>query len=93
MGWEKVKFRGMDCLAFEGRPESENARYPRQDYHYYPMRHGESDWACPITIERYVLVNFWGMIGTPKPLRFSKGCGYLNLRRNDAERFAERSQV
>jgi len=86
MEWEKVKFRGMGCLVFEGRPESENVRYPSKGYYYYPMRHGESDWACPISIEEYVLVNFWGVIGTPKPLTFPNNC--LELKRREREAFA-----
>jgi hypothetical protein len=52
------------------------------------MRHGESDWACPITIEKFVFVNYWGVIGTPKPLSFLNG--YLRLTRKESERFAER---
>jgi hypothetical protein len=53
------------------------------------MRHGESNWACPITIEKFVLVNYWGLIGIPKPLSFSnEGC--LELTRREAERFAEK---
>jgi len=86
MPWERIQFRGMDCFVFEGRPESEKAKYPRQDYFYYAMRHGESDWACPVTIEKFVYANFWGVIGTPKPLSFSNGC--LKLTRREAERFA-----
>jgi len=87
MAWKKVQFRGMDCIVFEGRPGSE--KYPREDYFYYAMRHGESDWACPITIEKFVCANYWGLIGAPKPLSFSnEGC--LELDNIEAERFAER---
>ena len=87
MAWKKVQFRGMDCIVSEGRPGSE--KYPREDYFYYAMRHGESDWACPITIEKFVCANYWGLIGAPKPLSFSnEGC--LELTRREAERFAER---
>jgi hypothetical protein len=88
MPWKRIQFRGMDCLVFEGRPEGEKVKYPRKDYFYYAMRHGESDWVCPISIEKFVFVNYWGVIGTPKPLSFSNG--YLKLTRREAERFAER---
>ena len=89
MAWEKVQFRGMDCFVFEGQPGNDEATYPGQDYFYYAMRHGESDWACPITIEESVCANYWGLIGTPKLLSFSnEGC--LELTRREAERFAER---
>lgn len=89
MPWERVRFRGMDCFVFEGRPGRERA--PGKDYFQYGMRHGESDWTCPISIEEFVFANFWGVIRTPKPLSLSNG--YLNLTRREAEGFAERRSL
>jgi hypothetical protein len=85
--WKRVRFRGMDCVVFEGRPESKKAEYPGE-YFYYPIRHSDRDWACPATIEKHVLVNHWGMIGTPRPLPLTDG--YLTLTRRESERFVER---
>ena len=54
-----------------------DARIPknerRQDLYYYQMRHGESDWDTPITIEKFVAFNFYGILITHAPLKLAGG--------------------
>lgn len=64
-GWKPYRFRGMDCMLFEGRPKE----FP-EGFWFYPLRHDETDWAQPMTIEPTVVVNYWGVIGLPRPLDF-----------------------
>ena len=40
----------------------------KDNHHVYMMRHGDSDWSIPITIEPGVLVNYWGYLITKEPL-------------------------
>jgi hypothetical protein len=52
-------------------------RIPRElapaGYHYmYHLRHDEDDGMEPISIENYVLVNFFGTIFLRKPVEFGK---------------------
>ena len=47
------------------------SRVPEQErlpgLFYYEVRHGD-DWGTPLTIEKHVLVNFWGTVVTTAPL-------------------------
>lgn len=53
--------------------------------HYYQCRHAEMDWAFPVTIEKYVMVNFWGTIATKEPVALNCD-GFRNLSKLDGER-------
>ena len=59
----EIVFRGMDAVVFECLPEA----YPF-GYWFYGIRHADEDWDEPMTIERAVLVNRWGVIGFREPL-------------------------
>lgn len=50
----------------------------------YPLRHGDSGDEYPATIEKSVLVNFWGMALSPEPLDFGDA-GYIGLTSGDVE--------
>ncbi len=63
---QKVIVNGIVCLFTEDRktPLVPNEKYPYK----YSLRHGETDWTSPITIERFVFVNWLGDILSPVPL-------------------------
>lgn len=65
---------------FEGERIPLNERDPR--YHYYEIRHDE-EWE-PATVEKKVLVNFWGTIATDTDLGI-EGDGYYSLTEDDLE--------
>lgn len=43
---------------------------PIEPHYEYDIRHGDSDFDLPRTIEPRVMVNFWGRIYLRKPLTF-----------------------
>lgn len=56
----KIKFRGEEAFITDTPPDNSLA--------FYGIRHSETDWDDPITIEPTVIVNRWGVIGFYKPL-------------------------
>jgi hypothetical protein len=46
--------------------------------HMYHLRHSEDDWTCPDSIERFVLVNFFGTIFLENPLDIGED-GYVDI--------------
>jgi hypothetical protein len=57
------------------------------DLFYYNLRHAEEDWSEPVTVEPYVLVNYFGTIVTTEPIPFESddhGNAYLEI--TDEER-------
>ena len=38
----------------------------------YELRHDDSDWSVPAYIEDKVVVNFWGVLKTKKPIKTPK---------------------
>lgn len=50
---------------FEGRIPKEQRH---EHLHYYAMRHDDTDWSEPVSIEIGVLANFFGMIVTSSPI-------------------------
>lgn len=79
----KVIFRGQEVEVYEGRFWEE--RLPNK--FYYDMRHGDSDWSMPITIEKWVCVNYWGLLITDTPLDLgSEDC--LELTVEEGELFS-----
>lgn len=55
----------------------ESVRIPKKDrsqkLYYYEMRHNESNWVEPISIELFVAVNFLGTLVTNVPLELKDG--------------------
>lgn len=50
----------------------------------YDMRHNDSNWVDPVTIERGVMVNFCGSIFFKEELMFSNDCkDYIELCEDD----------
>ncbi|MCB7129120.1 MAG: hypothetical protein J3T61_06260 [Candidatus Brocadiales bacterium] len=65
----KAVINGIECILFyDERVSAEEAPagYP---YMYY-VRHDEDNWVRPISIEKYVLVNFFGTIFTKELIDF-----------------------
>lgn len=52
------------------------------DKHYYHIRHSDRSIKTPSTIEKSVLVNFWGMAIADKPLDEIESGGYIELKRH-----------
>lgn len=66
----KARINDIECILFyEERIPTEKAPigYP----YAYHIRHDENDWTCPISIERFVAVNFFGTIFVKKPIELS----------------------
>lgn len=73
----KVRINDFDCmLAYDERisPEKAPAGYP----YVYHIRHDETNWTCPISIERFVAVNFFGTVFSKEPIRIDKD-GYTEI--------------
>lgn len=78
---EKAIINGIECLVAEGervKKESAPAGFP----HHYHSRHHSNDWSLPISIERFVGVNFWGTVFASEEIlepRFD----YINIKSID----------
>jgi hypothetical protein len=73
----KARINGIDCiLCYDRRVE---LRHAPCGYRYvYHLRHSEEDWTRPESIERSVLVNFYGTVFSEEPFRLSDE-GYLEI--------------
>jgi hypothetical protein len=70
---------GIKCVLFyEERiiPEKAPSGFPFM----YHIRHDENDWTCPISIEKYVAVNFFGTVFMEKPLEFDSS-SYIKIKK------------
>lgn len=72
---EKVLINNFECMLSEKRkiiaiPEG----YP---YVYY-ARHGSDDWTIPLTIEKFVQVDYFGTIFSKHPIDLGDD-GFLNI--------------
>ncbi len=66
---QKARINNINCIFYyEERIPLEKAPigYP----YMYHLRHDEDNWIQPISIEQFVLVNFFGTIFTEKPIDF-----------------------
>ncbi len=73
-----------ECILFYDQrvpPEEAPIGYP---YMYY-IRHDEDNWVQPVSIEKYVLVNFFGTIFTKEELEFD-GNEYIEIESFEMER-------
>jgi len=78
-----AQINGIPCILFyEERVTSEKAPlgYP----YMYHIRHDEDDWTCPIGIERFVCVNFFGTVFMNKPIELGLQ-GYMEIERFNLE--------
>lgn len=74
--WRAVTFRGQEVNVCEARIKKES-RDP--DLYYYEIRHSDSDWGNPVTIEEAVVVNFFGILISKLPLQLGpNSCIRLN---------------
>ena len=72
-----ARINGIDCKVFyEERlfPEEAPSGYP----YMYHIRHDEDNWTHPISLEKFVAVNFFGTVFIKKPLEIDKD-GYLEI--------------
>lgn len=51
---------------------------------YYELRHADNDWSVPITVEKNVLVNFWGTLISDKPYPLNDG-GFHSLTEDEVD--------
>jgi hypothetical protein len=86
--FREIEFRGRKAFVSElFRPE----RVP-DGWCFYCIRHADDDWDDPITIERVVVCNRWGMIAFEKPLEESMfdAIGCVELTDQERETLLER---
>jgi len=66
---QKARINNIDCILFyDERVQKEKALEGYSNM--YHVRHAEENWTRPISIEKYVFVNFFGTIFTKEPLEF-----------------------
>lgn len=68
---EIVRVNGVNCILYQGRYDKFEDRGKKisGNYHYaYYLHHAEFNWDKPVTIERFVLVNRFGMVLAQKEL-------------------------
>ena len=85
-----VNFRGQEVTVYEDQRLRDD-RLPH--LYYYEMRHPDNDLSIPATVERFVLVNFWGTLISTEPLDFQKDPAsgldeYIDLSEEESELFA-----
>lgn len=94
------KFRGVTILkATEGprikRDEFEQVK--EKGYHFYAMRHGDNDWSLPLSIEKGVLVNYFGYLITDAPLTLDQegynGNSYTELTEEESYHILQLAQL
>jgi len=62
---EKVRINNFDCIL----SESSQVQLSPEGYPYkYCARHGSDDWTIPLTIEKFVRVDYFGTIFTKQPI-------------------------
>lgn len=72
---EKVHINDFDCLLSERSKVNKSPEgYP---YIYY-ARHGCDNWTIPLTIEKFVRVDYFGTIFTKQPIDFGEK-GFLDV--------------
>ena len=89
MGLEKVKMITAYVNGIENKfyykerisPEHAPLGYP----YMYHLRHDEDNWSKPITLERFVLVNFFGTVFTKEPVDFGEN-DYVEIEQFKMER-------
>jgi hypothetical protein len=65
----KALVNDIECIFYYDErfsPEHAPLGYP----YMYHLRHDEDDWTRPISIEKYVLVNFFGTVFMKNPIDF-----------------------
>jgi hypothetical protein len=79
----KMMFRGQEVEVTEDFRCLKN-QSPKK--FYYEMRHGESDWGEPVTVEPAVLCNRWGVMKAKSPLKFRQKLDpYILLTRKEKD--------
>ncbi len=72
---EKVRINNIDCIL----SERSNGKVVPEGYPYvYCARHGSDDWTIPLTIEKFVRVDYFGTIFTKQPIDLGEK-GFLDV--------------
>lgn len=72
-----ARINNIDCVVYYDErisPEKAPSGYP----HMYHIRHDEDDWTRPVTLERSVVVNFFGTVFMEKQIEFDDS-GYVDI--------------
>ncbi len=69
---------GIECKLFYDERIPVN-KAPSEYPFMYHIRHDEENWIRPISIEHFVLVNFFGTIFTKEALNIRRG-GFLDIK-------------
>jgi hypothetical protein len=79
----KARINGFDCILFyDERITPDKA--PAGHSYMYHVRHDEDDWTYPISVEHFVLVNFFGTIFTKEPIEIDRDY-YLEIEHFEME--------
>ena len=81
MAWKRIDFRGKKAFVHEGRI-AERTTVP-SGCNLYGLRHNETDWSQPCTVEPNVLCNFWGYLAVEGILTLKDD--WINLTRGERE--------
>lgn len=72
---EKVRINDIECILSEtAKVKAAPEGYP---YMYY-ARHGSDDWTTPLTIEKFVRVDYFGTIFTEQPIELGEE-GFIDV--------------
>ena len=74
----KATINGIECMVVECERFKKDMA-PSGFPYMYQGRHHSNDWSHPISIERFVGVNFWGTIFSPVPL-LEEEFDYINIK-------------
>lgn len=72
---EKVRINNIDCILSE---KTKVVAVPKGYPHVYYARHGSDDWTTPLTIEKFVRVDYFGTIFTRQPIDLGEK-GYIDV--------------
>jgi hypothetical protein len=72
---EQVRINNFDCIL----SESSKVQVSPEGYPFkYYARHGSDDWTIPLTIEKFVRVDYFGTIFTKQPTDLGEK-GFLDV--------------
>lgn len=91
---KKIKFRGQIIMLCQNRKVVKSDFRTFQDIFkepfFYGIRHSDSDFSIPVTIEPFVTVNWWGVMKTRKPLHFRNNKDkYIVLTKKEQRHFID----